>query len=136
MPGPEHRSFRLTQPAYMKGRRVKRRLLFVMYCRALVMILVVVLFIAAFCVMCPCDENSRAVGIHADEGRNDVLWMIGFGIALFVAEYAAQRMLKAFFIRIGLMTEEESRYFYCKRPPKEWTEEIDGRASPPANNIR
>ena len=58
-------------------------------------------------------------------------WMIGFGIALFAGVGASQWMLKVFFIRIGLMTEEEGRYFYRKRTPLEWTEEIDEHELPP-----
>ena len=113
MPPPEHRSFCLTPPAYMKASRVKRRLRVLAYVSYLIALLV--MFIS----------EVVTVSVIA-EHRADVAWgyILFWGVPL-ATGFVSLMVCKVLFIWRRMMTHEEARDFplrLCSRWPDSWLE--------------
>jgi len=119
-----HRSFRLSPLPYMEGKRVKRRLLWI------VNLTYFVSFLLAIGVMVLTGTAILHFAPRIQHVPGRVLWepllfigppLAGFFLALFV--------FKVVFVRLGWMTREEARPFPFRmrrhRWPDSWLEPID-----------
>ncbi len=118
-----HRSFRLTHPEYMRGKRTKRRLVILNWLSSLLSIAVALLTL--FGCMAILDDFRPG---PAGRGAFDVAIMAtSYGLAAF-AGFQTFAIAKKIFIRQGLLSSEEARSFGEKRdwPDESWLEPKSG----------
>jgi len=112
-----HRSFRLTPPDYMRGKRVKPHLRVISHISAVCMLATIVLVLAALVEFCTTPAGARFL-------QNSPWLCILLSLGL---PYLAARLvciaLKSFCERYGLMTQEEAQDFpFRGRWPDSWLE--------------
>jgi hypothetical protein len=118
-----HRSFRLTQPEYMRGKRMKWRLVFLTWLSSLLSIAVTVLSLFG-CV----TLRDFLAGAAAWPAALDVVAVCtSFVVAIF-AGFLTYLGLKRLYVRKGLLSPEEARSFGEKRhwPDESWLEPKPG----------
>ena len=114
-----HRSFRPTQPEYMRGKRVKRRLCILAYASSLLAVAVLFLTLVASWVIV-----DNQIGIPAGPPGARDLALLGTCLVLAVAMgYLTYFALKRLFIRLGFLTLDEASFFPIKGDwPESWLE--------------
>jgi hypothetical protein len=128
-PQEKHRSFRVTPPWHMEGKRVKRRLLWSAYLGylagglgALAVMVLTVLGIARL--------KPAEAGVPGDRIWESLLIM-GLPLGAYCLALLAARGV---FVRLGWMTREEAQPFPFRmqthRWPDSWLEPLDERESP------
>ena len=114
----EHKSFRLTAPRYMRGKRVKPRLVFLSLIAsacavgmALLSLLGVILFL------------TTPAGARIGDSWNILLGTLGPPFVVVSVLLA----FRVFYARVGLMTLDEASDFpFNGRYPDSWLEPIEG----------
>lgn len=114
-----HRSFRLTQPEYMEGKRVKPRLRYLTYVSFLLILIVVFM----------CFLGSLLIEIHfggPPAGWAGVLNIGAIIVMLRLVVYLTIFILRRLFVWLDLMTLNEAKSFPPPRNgwPENWLEPI------------
>lgn len=125
----KHRSFRITPPSHMEGKRVKRRLLWSAYlgyvAGGLVALAVMVLTVLRIGHLKPAEA-----GVPGDRLWESLLIM-GLPLGAYCVALLAA---KAVFVRLGWMTRQEAQPFPFRmqthRWPDSWLEPLDETESP------
>ena len=116
-PPSRHRSFRLTPPPYMKGKRVKPRLVLIANVSQLAG--VAAMFLSAFLV--PYELLSIR-----DPSPSVVMLLVALVFGSLCAVFCLTLLGSLTLFRlVGLMTQEEARHFPYRRYHDSWLEPID-----------
>ncbi len=117
----EHRSFRLTPPYYMRGRRVKRRLFWFYFgVGMLTLLALVVPFVIGFFV---CVHFPFLTGRWIGEALAVFVCPLLSFVGLLWCSYRLPNLLS----RMGILTDEEARGFprgNRSRWPESWLEDV------------
>lgn len=115
----KHKSFHLTSPPYMHGRRVKPRLRVISYLSCICSLVLVLLSAVAVILFVAAPVGAPL--------RNSV-WgsLLFFGVPFLIVNLVFLA-IKVFCRRYGLMTQEEARDFpFRGHWPESWLEPIEG----------
>ena len=124
---PQHRSFRLTPPAYMEGRRVKPRLKWLVYGGSCLSVAVMLLaYAAAVYFVFPLDGPAF--------GRiGGMVGPIAVLLIALVSYFLTMIGFRWLAVRLGWMTPNESKGFFLtehSRWPEAWLEPLAGQREP------
>lgn len=124
MTSSNQKSFRLTPPAYMEGKRVRPRLLLFGYARSLSGLAVLVLaYFGQIWAMCRFGVQPASPP-----------WQVVVFMTIpWAAAYVTWIAFTSFSVKLGWLTPEEARTIHFRRWPESWLEpadEQDGPAQP------
>jgi hypothetical protein len=118
-PSAKHRSFRTTPPAYMEGRRVKRRLGVIYWASIILALGAGSLAAVSVFLLLQGMGGGGPFGLLAE-----ALILLGFVTAVYLVLFFS----KALFVRLDWMTPEEAKSFPLRKGewwPESWLEPVD-----------